>query len=319
MALTIERIVRIIGPDAGHNARSDKGRAVVNMTVSNLGIDAFLNPNNLLNTQVLFEFFGHVSTQFLAERLIFTRVQRPITCIRLMGDQHRSGTTTGKQARVRNDKGAFTINGNRTALEDHMVGTIRANPHVVGHFTRDFSVLVPGEVQAVHQATVCIEVPVSSSLVALAIHQERGAGIAEPSIVDAHFHNRHALVILEHSLAVVVVGLVAAHHNGSELGNGIRDAGIGALSGHGAERKRVRTVRPAHEHAVLRGKFGRHIETIGFRSGFGFGNLTHFSTSNEYEGLHDRCRPCSPLRNMIVPCSIDESWASVNRTTKLTP
>ena len=91
------------------------------MTVSNLGIDAFLNPNNLLNAQVLFEFFGHVSAQFLAERLIFTRVQRPITRIRLMGDQHRSGTTTGKQARVRNDKGTFTINGNRTALENQDV------------------------------------------------------------------------------------------------------------------------------------------------------------------------------------------------------
>lgn len=55
MALLIERILGIVGPDAGHDARGDERSDVVDVAVGLLGVDALLDPDDLLDTQVVLE------------------------------------------------------------------------------------------------------------------------------------------------------------------------------------------------------------------------------------------------------------------------
>ena len=44
MALAVEGVVLIVGPDAGHHARGDEGGHVVDVAVGLLGVDALLAP-----------------------------------------------------------------------------------------------------------------------------------------------------------------------------------------------------------------------------------------------------------------------------------
>ena len=279
MALAVEGIVGVVSPNAGHHARRDERSAVVDMPVGHLRVDPLLDPDDLLDAQVLFKFLGHVRAQLLAKRSILARIVRPVPGIRLIGNQRRRGAAGRQQARIGDDDSSLAVDGDGATLEDHVVGTVRAHASVVSHLPRNLGILVPREVQAVDQPAVRVEIPVRRSLAALAVHKERRPRIAEPRIVDAHLHHGNALVVLEHCLAVRIILLIAAHDNGSESRDGVRNARIGALGGHGAEGKRIGPIGPAHIHAILRGELSRHVESICLRRGFRFGDLTHFEAS----------------------------------------
>ena len=146
MALTIEGIVRIVGPNACHDTRSNKRSAVVDMAVGHLRVNTFLDPNNFLNTEVFLELLGHILTQLLAEGRILASVLRPIACIRLIGDKHRGSTTSRQETGIGDDQGSLTVNGNGATFENHMIRAIRANARVVGHFPSNLRVLLPREI-----------------------------------------------------------------------------------------------------------------------------------------------------------------------------
>jgi len=63
LCLLIERILRILGPNAGHLAGGDEAGHVVDMTVGLVGIDAVLDPDDLLAVQVVAQ---HLLDLFLA-------------------------------------------------------------------------------------------------------------------------------------------------------------------------------------------------------------------------------------------------------------
>ena len=69
MALLVERILGIVGPDAGHDARSDERSDIIDVAVGLLGVDALLNPDDLLDTQVILEVLVHIGAKFLTPGL----------------------------------------------------------------------------------------------------------------------------------------------------------------------------------------------------------------------------------------------------------
>ena len=142
----------------------------------------------------------------------------------------RAGAARGKQALVGHDKGALAVDGDGAALEDHVVGTIATAAGELSHLEGDLLVLVPRKVQAVDEAAVGVEVPVVGALLALAVDDVGGGGVAEPGVVGGHLDNGDVLVVLEDGLAVGIVDLVGAHIDRGELGDGAGDGGILLLS-----------------------------------------------------------------------------------------
>ena len=280
MALIIERVLRIVGPDAGHDARGDEGSNVVDVTVGLLGIDALLDPDDLLDTEVILEVLVHVLAKLLAPGLELLLELRPDGLGILFLLEHcGAGAAGGQEALIGNDKGALAVDGDGAALENHVVGTIAAAAGELSHLEGDLLVLVPREVQAVDEAAVSVEVPVVSALLALAVDDVGGSGVAEPSVVGGHLDDGDVLVVLEDSLAVGVVDLVGAHEDRGELGDSASDGGVLLLSRLGAMSPGVGAVGPAHPHAILRSKLCRHKEAVGLRSGFRFSDRTHVISS----------------------------------------
>lgn len=137
------------------------------------------------------------------------------------------------------------VDGDGTALEDHVIGTIATAAGELSYLKGDLLVLVPREIEAVDEAAVGVEVPVVGALIALAIDNKSGSGVAEPSVVGGHLDNGNVLVFLKDGLAVSVVGLIDAYGNRSELGNSASDGGILLLSRLGAMGPGIGAMGPA--------------------------------------------------------------------------
>ena len=286
VALLVERILGIVGPDASHDARSDERSDIIDVAVGLLGVDALLNPDDLLDTQVILEVLVHIGAKFLTPGLKLPLELGPDGLgILFLLQNRRAGAAWGKQALVGHDHSAFAVDGNGTALEDHVIGTIATAAGKLSHLKGNLLVLVPREIEAVDEAAVGVEVPVVGALIALAIDNKSGSGVAEPSIVGGHLDNGNVLVFLKGGLAVGVVGLVGAHGDRGELGNSASDGGILLLGRLGTMGPSVGAMGPTHPHAILRGEFSRHKKAIGLRGGLGLGDRTHKISSKSNDRL----------------------------------
>ena len=285
VALLVERVLGVVGPDADHDARGDEGGDVVDVAVGLLGVDALLDPDDLLDAEVVLEVLGHVPAKLLAPGLELLAVLGPDGLGVLLLEHRGAGAAGGQEALVGDDEGALAVDGDGAALEDHVVGTVAAAAGELGHLEGDLLVLVPREVEAVDEAAVAVEVPVVGALLALAVDDVGGAGVAEPGVVGGHLDDGDVLVVLEDGLAVGVVDLVGAHVDRGELGDGAGDGGILPLGGLGAVGPGVGAVGPAHPHAVLGGELGGHEEAVGPRGGLGLGDRTHKISSKPDDRL----------------------------------
>ena len=286
VALLVERILGIVSPDAGHDARSDECGDIIDVTVGLLGVDALLDPDDLLDTQVILEVLVHIGAKFLAPGLELPLELGPDGLgILFLLQNRRAGAARGKQALVGHDHGALAVDGDGTALEDHVIGTITTTAGKLSHLKGDLLVLVPREVQAVDKTAISVEVPVVGALIALAVDNKSGSGVAEPSVVGGHLDNGNVLVFLKDGLAVGVVGLIDAYGNRSELGNSASDGGILLLSRLGAMGPGIGAMGPAHPHAILRSELSRHKVAVGLRGGLGLGDRTHKISSKSNDRL----------------------------------
>ena len=280
------RKLGIVSPDAGHDARGDERGDVVDVTVGLLGVDALLDPDDLLDTQVILEVLVHIGAKLLTPGLKLPLELGPDGLgILFLLQNRRAGAARGKQALVGHDHGTFAVDGDGTALEDHVIGTIATAAGELSYLKGDLLVLVPWEIEAVDEAAVGVEVPVVGALIALAVDNKSGSGVTEPSVVGGHLDNGDVFVVLEEGLAVGVVSLVGAHGDRGELGDGASDGGILPLSRLGAVGPGVGAVGPTHPHAILRGKLSRHKETVGLGGGLGLGNRAHKASSKS----NDHC------------------------------
>ena len=259
MALAVEGVVRIVGPDDGHHARGDEGGHVVDVPVGLLRVDALLDPDDLLYAQIRLQVLVHVGAQLLAPGLELLGVGGPDgVLVGLLGEHGGRGAARGEQALVGDDDGALAVHSDGAALEDHVVGTVAHAAGKLRHLRGDLVVGVPREVQAVDEAAVGVEMPVAGALVARTVGHEGGAGVAEPGVVGGHLDDGHVVVVLEDGQAVGEVGLVGAHGDRSELGDGAGDGGVLPLGRLRAMGPGVGAVRPAHPNALLGGELGRH-------------------------------------------------------------
>ena len=286
VALLVERILGIVGPDAGHDARSDERGDVVDVAVGLLGVDALLDPDDLLDTQVILEVLVHVGAKLLAPGLKLLLELGPDGLgILFLLEHRRAGAARGEQALVGHDKGALAVNGDGAALEDHVIGTIATAAGKLSHLKGNLLVLVPREIEAVDETAVGVEVPVVGALLTLAVDDVGGGSVAEPGVVGGHLDDGDVLVLLEDGLAVGIVDLVGAHGNRGELGDGAGDGGILLLSRLGAVGPGVGAVGPTHPHAILRGELSGHEEAVGLGGGLGLGDRTHKISSKSNDRL----------------------------------
>ena len=260
MTLVVERVVRVVGPDAQHLAGSDDLGDVVDVAVRLLGVDAVLDPDDLLHAQVLLQLLVAVRAQLLGPGLVVG---------------HGRVAAGIEQAHVGGDDRALAVHVDGAALEDEAFGTVATAAAHLGHLEGDLLVFVPREVQAVLEAAVGVEVPMHGALVALVVDHPGGAGVAHPRVVGGHLDDGDVLVVLEHGLGVGVVRLVHAHGDGLELGDSARHVGVLLLSRLRAPGPRVGAVRPRHPDAGLRLELAGHAVAVGLRGGNALVNRLH--------------------------------------------
>lgn len=147
-----------------------KRRDVVDVTVRLLGVDALLHPDDLLDAQVVFRSFMYSrsgSLQGSNLRAYLGQMVSSSSSSAITAEQVRPGDS---RQLVGHDEGTLAVNGNGTALQDHVIGTVRAASRELGHLEGDLVVGAPREVQAVHKSAVRVEVPVVRALLALVVH-----------------------------------------------------------------------------------------------------------------------------------------------------
>jgi hypothetical protein len=256
------------------------------VAVGLLGVDALLDPDDLLNAEVVLEVLGHVLAKLLAPGLELAGELRPdgLGILFLLQDGG-AGAAGGQQALVGHNEGALAVDGDGATLEDHVIGAVAAAAGELSHLEGDLLVLVPREIEAVDETAVGVEVPVVGALLTLAVDDVGGGGVAEPGVVGGHLDDGDVLVLLEDGLAVGIVDLVGAHIDRGELGDGAGDGGILLLSRLGAVGPGVGAVGPTHPHAILRGELSGHKEAVGLGGGLGLGDRTHKISSKSNDRL----------------------------------
>ena len=240
-------MVGVIGPDAGNFAGTDVAGDIVDVAVGLVGIDAVLDPDDLFQIQV---FLQHHFDLFLVQ----------------IGN-----VTAGigvQQAHLGGDQGAFAVDMDGAAFQDEVqacgaavgIGTVGVNANQVTDLLCHCVIVGPGEVQAVNQAAPCVEDPVNTADLALVVDDEGRTGVADPSVVVAHFHN--ADVLGQTGAAVGILSIADQHGHGSVLGDSHSDLRVGALSGLGTLTPVVGTLGPDHENVLLGLKFTGHTEAV---------------------------------------------------------
>ena len=97
------------------------------MAVGLLGVDALLDPDDLLHAQIGFQVLVHVGAQLLAPGLELLGVGGPDgVLVGLLGEHSRGSAARGKQALLGDHEGALAVHGDGAALQDHVIGTVAA-------------------------------------------------------------------------------------------------------------------------------------------------------------------------------------------------
>ena len=247
----VERVVLVVGPDAGHLARAHEAGHVVDVPVRLLGVYAVLDPDHLVDAQVL--------AQVVLDLLLRELGVAPL----------------GQEAHLRGHHGAFAVHVDGAALQHERVRAVAVHAGEVGHLQAHERVLVPREVQAVHQPAPCVEVPVHRAHVAVVVHHERGAAVADPRVVAGHLHDQDVLLARQHVVRGGVVLGVHAHDDRLEPGDAARHVGVRLLCGLRAVAPVVGTMRPQHPDALLRLKLAGHAVAVLLRGRFVLVNCIH--------------------------------------------
>ena len=249
-------MVGIIGPHAADLAGRTKACDVVHMTVRFVRIDTVLDPDNLLDTEILRE-------------LLLNLLLGVLRVAVLVEQTHLGG-----------HDGALTITVERAALEDVILGTIAVNLLELCHLQANGSILVPREIQAVNETAVSIKGEVRKNNLTIVINKECRAGVANPAVVVPHVNNAHVLNTVEDLTHRGEVFSVDAHSDGLKTCNGLDDLGEDLLRRFGATAPRIGAVRPQNPGALLPLILAGHIEPVLLRCGFTLVDGLHFKLLN---------------------------------------
>ena len=252
-------LVELVGGVVGPHAADLSGRAeagdVIHVAVGLVGVDAVLDPDDLLDAQVLLE-------------LLLDLVLGVLGVAPRREEAHLSG-----------NHGALTVAVERAALEHEVVGAITLDLADLRELHAERGVLVPGEVQAVVEAAVGVEVEVRQTHLALVVDEKCGAWVADPGVVVLHEQNLDVLDLAEKLVDGSVV--LGVHADGDLLvaGDGACDLGEDLLRRLRAVAPHVGAVRPEHPRALLLLVLARHEEPVGLGRGLRLDDGVHVWSS----------------------------------------
>ena len=249
-------MVGIIGPHAADLAGRTKACDVVHVPVGLKRVDAILDPNDLLDAQVLGKLLLDLLLGVLGVAVLI------------------------EQAHLGGHHGALAVAVKRATLEDIILGTIAVNLLELCHLQANGSVLVPREIQAVNETAVSIKVEVRKSNLTIVINEERRAGVANPAVVVLHVDNAHVLNAVEDLTHRGEVFSVDAHSDGLKTCNGLDDLGEDLLRRLGAAAPHVGAVRPQNPGTLLLLILAGHIEPVLLRCGLTLVDGLHFKLLN---------------------------------------
>ena len=231
-------MVGIIGPHAADLAGRTKACDVVHMTVRFVRIDTVLDPDNLLDTEILRELLLDLLLGVLGVAVLI------------------------EQAHLGGHHGALAVAVKRAALEDVILGTIAVNLLELCHLQANGSVLVPREIQAVNETAVSIKVEVRKSNLTIVINKERRAGVANPAVVVLHMNHAHVLNAIENLAHRREILGIDTNGDGLKTCNGLDDLGKDLLRRLGTAAPHIRTMRPQNPGALLLLVLAGHVESV---------------------------------------------------------
>ena len=256
LALLVELMVGIIGPHAADLAGRTKACDVVHVPVGLKRVDAILDPNDLLDAQVLGKLLLDLLLGVLGVAVLI------------------------EQAHLGGHHGALAVAVKRATLEDIILGTIAVNLLELCHLQANGSVLVPREIQAVNETAVSIKVEVRECHVPLVVDKKRRAGVANPAVVVLHVDNAHVLNAVEDLTHRGEVFSVDAHSDGLKTCNGLNNLGKDLLRRLGTTAPHIRAMRPQNPGALLLFVLAGHVESVLLWRRLALVNGLHFKLLN---------------------------------------
>ena len=237
----IERVLRVVRPDARDLARADEAGHVVDVAVGLLGVDAVAQPEHLLAAEIV------------AEHALDGAAV------------HVGVAPLGQQAHLGREHGTLAVDVDRAALEHEALGAVGVDALDLADLLRDLIVEIPREIEPVDKAAPGVERPVHGAHAAVVIDEERRPAVADPGVVARHLDDAHGT---RQALArVLVLRRGDADRHGFKLQNGRRHVQKSFLRGLGAVAPVVVALRPEHPDAGLRLKLRRHPVAVELRRG----------------------------------------------------
>ena len=256
LALLVELMVGIVGPHAADLAGRTKACNIVHVPVGLKRVDAVLDPNDLLDAQVLGKLLLNLLLGVLGVAVLI------------------------EQAHLGGHHGALAVAVKRAALEDVVLGTIAVDLLELRHLQADARILVPREIQTVDKAAIRVKVEVRECHVALVVDKKRRAGVADPGVVVLHMNHAHVLNAIEDLTHRGEVFGVDAHSDGLKTCNGLDDLGEDLLRRLGTAAPHVGAVRPQNPGTLLLLILAGHIEPVLLRCGLTLVDGFHFKLLN---------------------------------------
>ena len=247
LAAQVVRVVLVVGPGQQHLAGTHVAAEVVDVAVGLVVVEAVRQPDDALHRKV-------VAQGPLDLRLAQVRVAVVVEQAFLGGDQR-----------------AFAVDVDRAALEDEVVGAVAGAPFDLEDLACHLVIALPGEVQAAFEAAPGVEAPVDAAYIALVVDDEGRAGVADPGIVAADFHDADVAVV-EACARVLVLPGAGADGDRLEARDGLGHRGEGRLGRLAAVAPVVRAFRPDHPGLLVGFPFGGHAEAVG---AWGAGRVAH--------------------------------------------
>ena len=206
------------------------------MAVGLAGVDAVLQPDDLVHVQILFQLFfnfalGHVGVAPGAE-----------------------------QAHLGGEQGALPVHMDGAALQHEAGGVVAVDALDLADLAGHGVVARPGEIAPVHEAAPGVELPVDAPHFALVVLQEGGAAVPAPGVVGAHLHHPHLVGQLVAGVGVLGGGDQHGHRLKGADGPGHLNKGL--LGGLCAVAPGVGPLGPDHPDLLLGLELAGHAKAV---------------------------------------------------------
>ncbi len=231
----------VLRPGQHHLPRRGEGADVVHMLVGLVIVDAPGQPEDLRYVQI-----------------------RPQHLLNLFPGKRRI-PPSAQQAALRHHAGSLPVHMDGAALQDEVPLAVHILLQQVAELPRHLVVLVPGEVQAVVEASPGVEAPVYASYDTCVVFYKGGCVVPGPGVIAGHLH--HPDMGGEQGSGIVVLGPAGADRHLLRPGDGLGHLREGPSGRVSAVLPGVRPLREYQDAALMGLELRGHPEAVRGRSG----------------------------------------------------